>query len=694
MAEESSMWWKLGLNNAEFVSKLGESVEKTGDFAEKLHKAFEVVEGGALIVFLEKLISKGAEIKTTAEQLEVTTDSVQALNFAAANANVSTETLQNALGHLKIKSAEAAEGNAQANDALKKLNINAAEFVNLPVDRQLESIAKAADSAEDRSAAFAAITELLGAKAAPRLTAMLKELAEQGLDGTTASAKSLGQVIESGTIDRMEKLENRIGQVKNGFVTFGATVLEGWGKIADLFGTAAAVMVNSVQGIDTSLGGLDEKLAKGEAALEKLNVTLKGTKASSEEIAKAQEAQAKAQEAATLAAMESAEKIAYFQDKVINLAIEKTKYDANTKEALKLQTDIMETQAKLAEQVKKEREETTKVEIDRFNQQSKQLDAERAEMTTVEKINSLRAEEAGLSEDLAKLDKDSKEYAAEHNRLLEVQKDLRAANTDLAKQHKELAELLLKGEGNLNDAETEKVKLLRGQTTEKKQQAEIDALLAKGVQNLTEEEKKRLGVLIGHTTELKTQFSLSTATMEELKSKREELNKKAETELETSGKVTEETQKQLDIINQQIDAIDKKNKFMAIGSFNANKKVTELSDRELAELRKNLEDEEFKWRGQVNQNAYGKDWYAEAFADTAAANLKNVQDEINYRAKFRQQVGFEGLDAAISHYSAFDEERLKNYVRPEDEKQNALNATNLQDIADRLTGKKPIFKAA
>ena len=104
---------------------------------------------------------------------------------------------------------------------------------------------------------------------------------------------------------------------------------------------------------------------------------------------------------------------------------------------------------------------------------------------------------------------------------------------------------------------------------------------------------------------------------------------------------------------------------------------TDLTDRELAEkianARRNItaleqSDPMGKYRGL-------------GFLDQQT--LDSALAEQRTRSEFRRLYEREG-ESAFRRYSAFDEDRLRQYIRPEDEKRAAKQAADIADIAQRI----------
>lgn len=116
----------------------------------------------------------------------------------------------------------------------------------------------------------------------------------------------------------------------------------------------------------------------------------------------------------------------------------------------------------------------------------------------------------------------------------------------------------------------------------------------------------------------------------------------------------------------------------------------DMTDRQLAEraanLRRQLDDANRSLNSAAALSPFGR--IGNPFVAVMSEDLRKIQDEQAYRRRFRQAYSQQG-EAALERFSAFDEERLRNYIRPEDEKRAAMTLETLQDIAARLAGTKP-----
>ncbi len=599
----------MGLNDTEFQQKLGASVGHVKNFAAKAENAFNLVAGAAAVGFFSKLLEHAGAIQDTAEALDVTTDSLQAMNFTAKQSGVSVENLHAAYGILKGKASDAANGNKEVVAALERLGIKAADFIRLPVDRQLELIAKGAANAEDKTKAFGAVADLIGTKNAPRMNAMLQQLAAEGLDGVTDSARKLGQVIESDTIQKMDDLGDRWDALKNTVFTAGSKVFEGWAKIGDWVGGAAAAVVNAVQGIDTAWEEARLGAEKAEAAIEKVNVAMKGTAATADELKKAAEAQAKAEESMAVAKLDAAQKLEFYEEKLLKSYQERWKWDKDTKEALAAQAQINETLVKLNDVRKKQ------------------------------------------GEDIAK-------EATEFEKKTRLERELQI----------ELLKLEYKGVGNLSALERIRYDQLQLITKQKTEQALIDQLLEKGVKNLTKEEAETLKELLKATGETGKQIAAKKTLIDTIN---------AQTSAEKGA--TAEVTKQVDEVYRLNDAWDR---FMVTVSRTGTKDNTKLTDAQLAEKVAKLQSQFDKDR---ISDPYGKWDYMKT---EQLGDLENAKREQALRSTFRREVGLYGETRALSMHSAFDEDRLKSYLRAADETKKA--ADGIAELNQRLSFLFPV----
>ena len=185
MAAIAQLKAMLGLDNKQYKAGVRDSTGATKKFSRELANigrmmgaAFSV---GVVVNATKRLVDFASEIRHTADNLEVTTETLQALNAMALRYGISVDLIGRALGKMLIAQDGVVKGEKIFTDALKALNIDQEKFINLDSAGALEAVGRAYGDSTDQAAAFAAVTDMLGERMGPRLTAMLKALGEEGM---------------------------------------------------------------------------------------------------------------------------------------------------------------------------------------------------------------------------------------------------------------------------------------------------------------------------------------------------------------------------------------------------------------------------------------------------------------------------------------------------------------------------------
>ncbi len=493
---------QLGLDSREFHTGVEGATKMVGTLNGVLGQIGLGLGAGAVLGWFKSIIDKGGQLQDVSEQLGVTTDSLQAMEFAGKGAGVSSEQLQAVWAKLSVSAAEASDKTSSSAKALDKLGISTQSFLGLPLDRQLETIAKASANAADKNTAFAAVADLIGAKNAPRLNSVLQQLATEGFDGLTASARAAGQIIESDTIKRFDEIGDRVAILKTRLETFGSTLLTGVFNFAEGLGIAAAKAANMVDGIATDYSGLEESANKVTATIEKGNVALLGTKATTEDLKRLADARDKLTEKSLTDAEKTNHLLAKFAEKVN----EASKYTKDTKEYTLAMTEAEGYRLKMADQriaaEKKAGDDAKKTAEEMGTLAKKQREYDDEKLTNAQKMKALRELEEKLANGVAIFDEGSKVWIETSNRLLEVRNKIRDLEKTIMGDQVALAALLLIPEKDRTEVQKEQVKLLTEQTTKARQQSEILTLNGNLIAGtITPAERERLAVLIGQNAE-------------------------------------------------------------------------------------------------------------------------------------------------------------------------------------------------
>ncbi len=310
----------------------------------------------------------------------------------------------------------------------------------------------------------------------------------------------------------------------------------------------------------------------------------------------------------------------------------------------------------------------------------KSEEAALAQMSSHEKIEAWQKKIFALTVERSRFDKDTKEalavqatigetinkITAERNKIVD---DTKKKEEQLAKAKAldrdaqiELLKLESKGYSELSEADRARLVQLRLIAKEKGVAVDIDELMQKGTKNLTAEEKKKLLELIKQDDALKAAIA-----------KQAKLVELAIEKAKAEGKSTVELEKQRDLLT----AVIKKEEDLVKVKTKHGRGDEDLTDRELAEKETNL-------RAVITANQAGDPTGHYAFLTAQqSADLVRVKAEQGRRAMFRQDYSRIG-DAAFLKYSAFDEQTLRGYIRPEDEKRAQQTLETLQEINRRL----------
>jgi hypothetical protein len=246
MAAIAELKAMLKMDSSQYQAGMKKSVTATSklqrqiaNIGKAMGAAFTV---GAVVRMTRSVVEFASEIRHAADNLEIGSEELQALNATALRFGVTTENLSKSLAKLRQTQGKVIEGDKEYLDAVKALNIGIDEFKKASPDRALEMVAKAYAGAEDRALAFSAVTDIMG-RGAKNSTAFLMELAELGIDGVKKSASDSGSVINDELLTKLELLGTKNDQLVLRFKV-------GWAEAANVLlgiGTAVADVGKDIQ---------------------------------------------------------------------------------------------------------------------------------------------------------------------------------------------------------------------------------------------------------------------------------------------------------------------------------------------------------------------------------------------------------------------------------------------------------------
>jgi hypothetical protein len=216
----------LSAKDKEFTRAMDRSQRRVQQFAKQSNKslgsaskAFGKLSGAAaaflpalsaaaLVGAVRSVTASLDEIGKTADRIGITTDALQLLRVTAESAGVAQSALDSSIEKLGKGLAEAKMGIGTAKDALKTLNLNAADLIGLGLDGAMAKIADEVNKLPSPMEKTAVATQLFGRSGAPMLN-LLREGAD-GMARMQAEARELGVVIDEDLIRNAEEAQTQI----------------------------------------------------------------------------------------------------------------------------------------------------------------------------------------------------------------------------------------------------------------------------------------------------------------------------------------------------------------------------------------------------------------------------------------------------------------------------------------------------
>lgn len=258
-----------------------------GGFFNTLKTGFQLNLGAKLANFMLGLPRQVAEIaqwaqgiKNAADQAQLSTGAFQVFARELQHSGVQVESLRTAISTLQRAQVDAVNKTGPMRDAFAQLGLDAQELSSIPLPLQLEKIAKAMASAEDRTSALSAASKLLGQENATKLLPLLNKLAQEGFGGLAQQAAAAGVILDDDVAGVFSRLNNQLNDLKTRFKVLSAEfltifepVLQGVGKIAEFLMDVFSRVLVAVNRILRAIGALIE-VATTDLTLEEANKIL------------------------------------------------------------------------------------------------------------------------------------------------------------------------------------------------------------------------------------------------------------------------------------------------------------------------------------------------------------------------------------------------------------------------------------
>lgn len=176
--------------------------------------------GGGLLYSLYEIVKKGQEIANISDRFGVMATSIQEITNAAEPHGATMLDVAQALNKTAIAQDKVKHGGAELRKALDDLKIDYNQFIAMNPHEAFMLVADAVKNAEDKTLAYGAVVEIMGRKAGA-----LFPVLEMGSEAIKQQGQAAGVMSEE-VIEAMQRLGQEMTNMKNGLMSWGASVLD------------------------------------------------------------------------------------------------------------------------------------------------------------------------------------------------------------------------------------------------------------------------------------------------------------------------------------------------------------------------------------------------------------------------------------------------------------------------------------
>jgi len=249
---------RFGLDSSKFESGIQKMKASTKAFADDTKKGFTsgklgflkaagdagVLAGGvaaagfAMYKGTRAAMTWGSTISDQALEAQMSVEKLQTLLGVGLDAGRGADVMLTALRGFNSRVAQAGEGAETYRKEIEKLGYYTEDFINLPVDKRLEALARYYAEAKDKTSAYSTVVKLLGEDAAPKLLEVLTRIGTEGFNKLNDKMKESGRIINDDVVNALDASEDAYQRLldtlaKVGIQTAGNTALMlGFGKEA------------------------------------------------------------------------------------------------------------------------------------------------------------------------------------------------------------------------------------------------------------------------------------------------------------------------------------------------------------------------------------------------------------------------------------------------------------------------------
>jgi hypothetical protein len=291
---------KVGLQAGAVKTGLAEVRGQFRDFKGEIGKSMTglfsgAVLGAGLIGGISALVAKGSEVNDLSERFGVAADSLQRIGNVAQQNGSGLEGVAAGMNKLVLAQEKVRSGDEAASKAMKTLNIEAKDFINLNPEEAFYKVADGVKNADDRTAAYAAVIALMGRSSGELFTTL-----EMGGDAIRDLGSSIG-VMSNATVAKLDDMGDAYDKLKarmaNTFAPLLASIVNGIASVFNLTSHLGEgignVLFNRGEGFDDRMKAIyadfqaeqkniwnPEAKVKGKGPIRDLDESEKGEKTS------------------------------------------------------------------------------------------------------------------------------------------------------------------------------------------------------------------------------------------------------------------------------------------------------------------------------------------------------------------------------------------------------------------------------
>ena len=242
---------KLGVDSTSLKSGLLKAKGTVANFAKSAGAKLLALAGvGGFGAVIRAAISFGSTVSDLATRTGTTVEQFGALRDVSRDAGVEQSVLERGLRNVALRAQEAADGNKEYQEAIERLGLDMRTFLRLDTASKFEAVSRAAAGAANQSEAFADVAKIMGERAGPQLTEVLRKIAREGLGNMTNALLKTGAIMDNKTAQSLDKLEDQLQRLKDQIVI-----------------SAGAFLVDMLPAIKTTIRSIGDFVKENKAIL-------------------------------------------------------------------------------------------------------------------------------------------------------------------------------------------------------------------------------------------------------------------------------------------------------------------------------------------------------------------------------------------------------------------------------------------